>query len=99
MQHLPMDPHARVVIRKLGEVEYRSAWDAMEVFTRERLSDTLDEVWLLTHPPVYTVGLRGRRLEFTSSDNIPFVHSDRGGDMTYHGPGQLIAYVLSDLQR
>ncbi|MFQ5936562.1 MAG: lipoyl(octanoyl) transferase LipB [Acidiferrobacterales bacterium] len=94
-----MDSQARVIIRKLGEVEYSFAWHAMEVFTRERLSITSDEIWLLTHPSVYTVGLRGRGLEFTSAANIPFVHSDRGGDMTYHGPGQLIAYVLSDLQR
>jgi lipoyl(octanoyl) transferase len=89
----------RVLVRSLGRVEYVPAWRAMQAFTTQRVDATIDEIWLLEHPPVYTIGLKGRKREFVSPRDIPFVHSDRGGDMTYHGPGQAVGYVLADLKR
>ncbi|MFQ5935112.1 MAG: lipoyl(octanoyl) transferase LipB [Acidiferrobacterales bacterium] len=88
-----------VVVRAMGYVEYTSAWRAMQDFTRSRDASTTDEIWLLEHPPVYTVGLKGKRRELAGPEGVPFVRSDRGGDITYHGPGQAIVYVLMDLQR
>ncbi len=90
---------SRLTVRKLGLVDYEVAWTAMQGFCACRHERTADEIWLLQHPPVYTIGLRGKHREYRSPANIPFVHSDRGGDMTYHGPGQLLAYVLVDLVR
>lgn len=94
-----MDQDSHVVVRNLGHVDYETAWHAMQAFCARRHELTADEIWLLQHPPVYTSGLRGRRREYANPHNIPFVHSDRGGDMTYHGPGQVLAYVLMDLVR
>ena len=85
--------------RRLGRVEYASAWEAMRRFTAERGPATLDEVWLLEHPPVYTLGRAGREEHVRDPGAIPVVRSDRGGQVTYHGPGQLVAYVLVDLGR
>ncbi len=90
---------ALVLVRDLGCVDYQRTWRAQQTFTAARAEQTADEIWLLEHPPVYTIGLKGRGREFANAHGIPFVHSDRGGDMTYHGPGQLVAYVLLDLQR
>jgi lipoyl(octanoyl) transferase len=87
------------LVRNLGYVEYLDAWRAMQQFCDRRDSSTIDEIWLLEHPPVYTVGLRGRGRELPNPHGIPLIHSDRGGDVTYHGPGQLVVYVLSDLRR
>lgn len=88
-----------VVVRDPGRVAYAVSWEAMRAYTDTRGADTVDELWLLEHPPVYTLGLNDRREPFANPDGIPVVHSDRGGQITYHGPGQLIAYTLIDLRR
>ncbi len=88
-----------VTLRTLGCVDYAETFRAMQAFTLGRTSETADEVWLLEHPPVFTMGLKGRGGSRTNIDGIPLVYTDRGGDITYHGPGQLVAYLLMDLQR
>lgn len=89
-----------IVIRRLGQVQYEPTWHAMQEYTRQRASDTPDELWLLQHPPVYTLGLAGRLEHLPRlATGIPVVNIDRGGQVTYHGPGQLIAYLLLDLRR
>ena len=92
-------PSNEVVVRDLGHMEYCESWRAMQSFNQHRDPSTTDELWLLTHPAVYTVGLKGKDRTFVGAHGIPFVHSDRGGDVTYHGPGQIIAYILMDLRR
>ncbi len=89
----------RVRIRHLGLVDYQESLRAMQDFTSRRAPDTEDEIWLLQHPPVYTLGLKKRDAQCSTLQGIPVIHSDRGGDISYHGPGQLIAYVLMDLRR
>jgi lipoyl(octanoyl) transferase len=89
-----------VIVKRLGEVEYAPALEAMRVFTAQRGADTPDELWLLQHPPVYTLGQAGKPEHLLQNPaNIPLVHIDRGGQITYHGPGQLVAYLLLDLPR
>ena len=90
---------SKVIIRQLGEVYYSEALKAMQTFTECRHSDTCDEIWLLQHPPVFTLGRNGKDEHVLVETDIPIVQSDRGGDITYHGPGQVIAYVLIDLKR
>ncbi len=93
-------PHASLVIRRLGRVDYLPTWHAMQEFTARRRADTPDELWLLEHPPVYTLGVAGRPEHLPRADNgIPLIKTDRGGQITYHGPGQLVAYLLLDLSR
>jgi lipoyl(octanoyl) transferase len=92
------------VIHALGLVEYRPTWDAMKRHTAERTPDgqtpgTRDEIWLVQHPPVYTQGLAGKPEHLLHSTTIPVVKIDRGGQITYHGPGQIVAYLLLDLRR
>jgi lipoyl(octanoyl) transferase len=90
----------RLIVRRLGPVDYREAIGAMQAFTDTRGPETPDEIWLLEHPPVYTMGLKGRNRPLAPQlHDIPQVQTDRGGDLTYHGPGQLVAYVLLDLAR
>lgn len=86
-------------LRDLGAVEYRSTFEAMQRFTLARDADTPDEIWLCEHPPVYTQGLAGRIEHVLAPGDIPVVQSNRGGQVTYHGPGQVVAYPLLDLQR
>lgn len=86
-------------VRHLGLVEYEPTWHAMQRFTEERDANTLDEIWFLEHPPVFTLGLNGRREHVLAPGDIPVVHVDRGGQVTYHGPGQLVVYPLIDLRR
>lgn len=86
-------------VKHLGLVDYRTTWDAMQRFTKERDKHTQDEVWLLEHQPVFSQGQAGKAEHILSSSSIPVVQSDRGGQVTYHGPGQLVAYVLLDLKR
>ena len=86
-------------IRQLGLADYEPAYEAMRRFTAGRNAGTPDEIWTLQHPPVYTVGLAGRPEHFPRSGDIPVAHIDRGGQITYHGPGQAIAYLLLDLAR
>jgi lipoyl(octanoyl) transferase len=86
-------------IRALGRTDYEPTWRAMQAFTAARTPDTPDEIWLTEHPPVYTLGLAGRRLHLLRDNGIPAIKVDRGGQITYHGPGQLVAYLLYDLGR
>jgi lipoate-protein ligase B len=88
------------VIHRLGEVPYAPTLELMQTFTRNRDSNTRDELWLLEHPPVYTAGIAAKTEHWPRVDNnIPVVRIDRGGQITYHGPGQLVAYLLLDLRR
>jgi lipoyl(octanoyl) transferase len=93
--------HARDVrLRRLGSVEYAPTWHAMQRFTSERDDDAADEIWLLEHAPVYTLGVAGRPEHLPRVANgIPVVRTDRGGQITYHGPGQVVVYTLLDLRR
>src|SRR5690348_2125554 len=91
---------SRITIRRLGTVPYQEAWQAMRAFTDARNADTPDEIWLLQHPRVYTYGVAGRAEHLPAADaGIPIIQVDRGGQVTYHGPGQLVAYTLIDLRR
>ena len=85
--------------RRLGVVDYQPTFDAMKRFTAERTAETEDEIWLLQHPPVYTQGLTGRAEHVLDAGAIPVIQIDRGGQVTYHGPGQWVAYILYDLRR
>jgi lipoyl(octanoyl) transferase len=87
-----------LIVRDLGHAEYTRVWQDMRAFTDQRDPATRDEIWLVEHPPVYTLGTNDRNEAF-NNPGIPVVKSDRGGQITYHGPGQLIAYVLMDLRR
>lgn len=87
------------IIRHLGRRDYEDTWRAMQDFTASRHADTRDEIWLLEHPPVFTLGLNGKREHLLAPAGIPVVACDRGGQVTYHGPGQAIAYLLLDLKR
>jgi len=86
-------------VRSLGRTEYEPTWRAMQAFTAARTSETRDEIWLTEHPPIYTLGLAGRREHLLRDNGIPALKVDRGGQITYHGPGQLVAYLLLDLRR
>ncbi len=95
-----MSPVAAPVVCRLGPTDYAAAWEAMRAFTTARTPATADELWITSHAPVYTVGVAGRADHFPRLDNgIPVVRSDRGGQITYHGPGQVLVYVLVDLRR
>lgn len=87
------------VVRRLGRVEYLPTWREMQAFTARRSAGQPDEIWLLEHPPVYTLGLNGSREHLLAPGEIPVVQVDRGGQVTYHGPGQLVVYPLIDLAR
>lgn len=86
-------------IRALGLVDYEPTWRAMQRFTAERTADTVDEIWLLQHPPTYTQGQAGKPEHVLNPGDIPVVQIDRGGQVTYHGPGQIVIYLLLDLRR
>lgn len=90
---------AALTVKHLGLVDYAPTWQAMQAFTAQRGADTPDELWLLQHPPVFTLGLAGKREHILSTSEIPIIPIDRGGQVTYHGPGQVVAYVLLDLKR
>jgi lipoyl(octanoyl) transferase len=91
-------PDVRVL--RLGRAEYVPTWRAMQAFTTQRGADSADELWLLEHPPVYTLGVAGRTEHLPRVANgIPVVRTDRGGQITYHGPGQVVLYLLLDLRR
>ena len=93
---LPLSPP---VIHSLGMVEYQPTWGAMKEFTAGRISDTRDEIWLAQHPPTYTQGLAGKPEHLLHPGDIPVIRIDRGGQITYHGPRQIVAYLLLDLRR
>lgn len=88
-----------VIVRYLGRVPYEETWHKMQDFTIERTSQTVDEIWLLEHEPVFTQGQAGKAEHLLAPGDIPVVKVDRGGQVTYHGPGQLVAYVLLDMSR
>jgi lipoyl(octanoyl) transferase len=86
-------------IRRLGRTPYAATWRAMQEFTAARGAGTPDEIWLTEHDPIYTLGLAGRREHLLRDNGIPVLKVDRGGQVTYHGPGQLVVYLLFDLRR
>lgn len=86
-------------VRHRGVVDYQTAFDAMREFTSSREENTPDEIWLLQHPPTFTQGRNGKAEHLLSTGNIPLIQIDRGGQVTYHGPGQLVVYLLFDLRR
>jgi len=88
-----------VIIRRLATADYLPTWRAMQEFTARRTAETADEVWLCEHPPTFTQGLAGKPEHLLRDIGIPVVKIDRGGQITYHGPGQLVAYLLLDLKR
>ena len=90
---------ADVIVRELGRTDYATTWQAMQAFTDARHAATADEIWLTEHPPVYTLGLAGRREHLLRDNGIATLKVDRGGQVTYHGPGQLVLYTLVDLRR
>lgn len=87
------------VLRWLGRVDYEPTWRAMQDFTLARTADTRDEIWFLEHPPVYTLGMNAAPEHVLAPGDIPVVQIDRGGQVTYHGPGQLVVYPLLDVRR
>ncbi|MCH8896383.1 MAG: lipoyl(octanoyl) transferase LipB [Proteobacteria bacterium] len=94
-----MNQPTDVVIKRLGLVEYEPTWREMQAFTDRRDAQAADEIWLLQHPPVYTLGLNGNPEDLLTPVDIPVINIDRGGQVTYHGPGQLVVYPLIDLRR
>ena len=80
-------------------VDYLSTWQEMKDFTLSRTKNTLDEIWLLQHPPVYTLGVAGKKEHLLKHNGISVIRTDRGGQITYHGPGQIVAYLLLDIRR
>ncbi|HEX5352808.1 MAG TPA: lipoyl(octanoyl) transferase LipB [Rhodanobacteraceae bacterium] len=102
-----MNPESRVpspespgiLIRHLGRQAYEPVWRAMQAFTDTRGPDTPDELWLVEHDPVFTLGQAGKPEHVLAAGDIPVLHVDRGGQVTYHGPGQIVAYPMLDLRR
>jgi lipoyl(octanoyl) transferase len=88
-----------LIIRYLGQVDYETTWRNMQDFTQCRNDNTPDELWFLEHPPVFTLGRNGRQEHLHNSGKIPVLNVDRGGQVTYHGPGQLVVYTLLNINR
>ena len=88
-----------MIVRPLGCADYEPTWQAMMKFTAERSAETPDELWVVEHPPVYTLGQAGKPEHLLVDTGIPLVKIDRGGQITYHGPGQVVVYLLIDLPR
>lgn len=88
-----------IIIKSLGVTDFESTWQAMQAFTKNRQTETHDELWLTQHPAVYTLGLNRKNVRLPLRDDIPLVLTDRGGKITYHGLGQVIIYLLIDLKR
>jgi lipoyl(octanoyl) transferase len=88
-----------IVVRRLGETDFSATWRAMQRFTAERNPNTADELWLTEHPPVFTQGQGGKPEHLLHDIGVPVVKIDRGGQITYHGPGQAVVYLLVDLNR
>lgn len=94
-----LDAAAKIGVRSLGRSDYEPLWRDMQQFTERRDGDTEDEIWFAEHPPVFTLGLNASREHLLAPGDIPVVQIDRGGQVTYHGPGQLMIYPLIDLKR
>jgi lipoyl(octanoyl) transferase len=92
-------PVPDLLVRRLGLMEYEPVWRAMQSFTDHRDTSTADELWLVEHPPVFTQGQAGRAEHVLAPGDIPVIQVDRGGQVTYHGPGQIVAYPLIDIKR
>lgn len=90
---------AKAQIKYLGQQDYHACWLAMKDFTEQRNSDTPDQLWIVEHPQVFTLGQAGKPEHILNAKNIPIAQSDRGGQVTYHGPGQIIIYTLIDIKR
>ena len=90
---------SNLLIRHLGRTDFEPTWLAMQDFTAKRTAQVPDELWVTEHPPVYTLGLNRKDVRMPSRDDIPVINTDRGGKITYHGPGQLVVYCLIDLKR
>ena len=88
-----------MILRHLGMQNYEVTWQAMQLFNLQRDAETPDEFWIVEHFPVYTLGLNGKREHLLNTGTIPVINSDRGGQVTYHGPGQLVIYTLLDIKR
>ena len=88
-----------IKIKQLGLQDYQPVWQAMQDFTQQRDKNTADEFWIVEHTPVFTLGRNGKRKHILDAGNIPIIPIDRGGQVTYHGPGQLVIYLLIDLKR
>lgn len=91
--------NSKLEIKQAGMIHYLVAWQAMKDFTDSRTSETRDEVWIVQHPPVYTLGIAGKPEHLLYQNGIEVIKTDRGGQITYHGPGQLVAYLLLDMRR
>jgi lipoyl(octanoyl) transferase len=94
-----MSSDASLLVRHLGEVDYQDTWQKMQDFTNARQQDTADELWFLQHPPVFTLGKNAKTEHLLNPAAIPVINVDRGGQVTYHGPGQIVVYTLLDLNR
>jgi lipoyl(octanoyl) transferase len=92
-------PTSELLVRRLGLMDYETVWRAMQAFTDQRDENTADELWLVEHPPVFTQGQAGRAEHVLAPGDIPVIQVDRGGQVTYHGPGQIVAYPLIDIKR
>jgi lipoyl(octanoyl) transferase len=99
VEAVPFQGQAFPLLRALGRADYESTWRAMQAFTERRTAETRDEIWIVEHSPVFTIGLNGTPDHLLRRSAIPVVHVDRGGQITYHGPGQLVIYLLLDLRR
>jgi lipoyl(octanoyl) transferase len=95
----PPTANRQPLLRWLGRVEYEPTWRAMQTFTNERDASTPDQIWFLEHPPVFTLGMNAAPEHLLAPGDIPVVQIDRGGQVTYHGPGQLVVYPLLDVRR
>lgn len=93
------EPEATLLVRRLGVQPYVDTWRAMQSFTNQRQPEQLDELWLVQHPPVFTQGQAGKAEHLLNPGDIPVVQTDRGGQITFHGPGQIVAYPLLNLRR
>jgi len=96
---MSIDATTHVFVRQLGLQPYEQVWRQMKAFTDARTEHTVDEIWLLQHEPVFTLGQAGKAEHLLAPGDIPVIKSDRGGQVTYHGPGQLIAYLMINLRR
>ena len=89
----------QINVKQLGIQSYENVWRDMQAFTQRRTNETQDEIWLVEHFPVFTLGLNGRREHLLNVGDIPVIQTDRGGQVTYHGQGQAVVYILFDLKR
>ena len=96
---MSFSPHGPAVIRHLGHADYEPTFAAMRAFTDARVAETPDELWIVEHPPVFTLGLGADRGHVLAPHEVPVIQTDRGGEVTYHGPGQVVIYLLMDLRR